>query len=350
LRVRGAALDARTFVFENVKGLTIGRHREFLDELVEAFDREGYRVRLPWQVLDAAEYGVPQHRERLILIGAKKGTTLPSYPAPSTIPSDREPMPLTGLSFGPTCRDALADLPDADLYPSLGAADFVKVTHPTRPDNAYAIEMRCIEASSWHLGYVRAWDPKILTSSARTSHSEISQRRFESTRPGAVEPISRFFRLPPGGLSNTLRAGTDGSRGAFTSPRPIHYEHSRCITVREMARLHGYPDWFRFHVTKWHGAPQVGNSAAPPLGRAIASEVMKAIAAIPTRPERSIALGDPALLSLDLTAAASRFGVTAPPSRRDRKSGTRKRKQHETEAARLAALRHPFPMAVEANA
>ena len=49
--------------------------------------------------------------------------------------------------------------------------------------------------------------------------------------------ISRFFKLPADGLSNTLRAGTDGARGAFTSPRPIHFAYPRCITVREMARL-----------------------------------------------------------------------------------------------------------------
>ena len=63
-------------MFENVKGLTVGQHKAFLHELVQAFDDAGYNVRLPWHVLDAAHYGVPQHRERLILMGAKKGTRL----------------------------------------------------------------------------------------------------------------------------------------------------------------------------------------------------------------------------------------------------------------------------------
>ena len=49
-----ADLGARTFVFENVKGLTVGRHRKFLDELVAAFDKAGYVVHLPWKVLNAA--------------------------------------------------------------------------------------------------------------------------------------------------------------------------------------------------------------------------------------------------------------------------------------------------------
>ena len=79
-----AELDARTFVFENVKGLTVGRHRRFLDELVGEFAEAGYSVRVPWQVLNAGNFGVPQHRERLILLGARKGEALPDYPEPTT--------------------------------------------------------------------------------------------------------------------------------------------------------------------------------------------------------------------------------------------------------------------------
>ena len=141
----------------------------------------------------------------------------------------------------------------------------------------YAKELRCQSNDPWIYGYIRNWNPAILTSSARTTHTEISRRRFVETPPGNVEPISRFFRLSSEGLSNTLRAGTDGSRGAFTSPRPIHYKHSRCVTVREMARLHGFPDWFRFHATKWHGARQIGNAVPPPLALAVAKTVISAL-------------------------------------------------------------------------
>ena len=64
-------LDAKTFVFENVKGITVGKQRTFLNELFAAFDEAGYNVRTDWRVLDAADYGVPQHRQRLILLGVK---------------------------------------------------------------------------------------------------------------------------------------------------------------------------------------------------------------------------------------------------------------------------------------
>ena len=324
-----AELDARTFVFENVKGLTVGRHRALLDELVEEFSTAGYEVRVPWRILNAGHFAVPQNRERLILLGARKGEALPDYPIPQTNVAGK-PQRIEDLPDGPTCADALRDLPDADAFGALLDADSVGTIAFGEP-TTYTAGLRCLANDAWHYGYVRKWDSQIMTSSARTRHTPISSRRFRATEPGTVEPISRFFKLAETGVSNTLRAGTDGARGAFTSPRPIHYRYDRCVTVREMARLHGFPDWFRFHVTKWHGARQIGNAVPPPLARAIAGEIAKALGAIPARPGDSIPLGDPELLSLDASAAAGHFGVEPLPNRRDRKSGARKRRQVDIE-------------------
>jgi DNA (cytosine-5)-methyltransferase 1 len=112
----------------------------------------------------------------------------------------------------------------------------------------------------------------------------------------------------------------------------------RCITVREMARLHGFPDWFRFQATKWHGARQIGNAVPPPLARAIAGSVMDALGAIPERPSNPIALGDPSLLYLEMSQAADYFGVDRPSGKRDRKSGVTKRKQHVIEELYLQEM------------
>ena len=98
-------LDATYFVFENVRGLTIGRHRQFLDELIIEFSRVGYEIRQPWSVLNAADFGVPQQRQRLFLLGTKKGHPLPTYPKP--------------LKDRITCSDALSDLPNAADFPQL---------------------------------------------------------------------------------------------------------------------------------------------------------------------------------------------------------------------------------------
>ena len=329
-----AELGARTFVFENVKGLTVGKHRAFLDELIEEFSEVGYDVRVPWHVLNAGHFATPQHRERLILLGARKGEALPDYPVPLTNIVGRRQR-IDGLPDGPTCTDALHDLPDTDHFERLIDSDVLETAYFGKP-SVYVAALRCITNEAWHCGYVREWNPTVLTSSARTEHTSISRQRFRATEPGTVEPISRFFKLCETGVSNTLRAGTDGARGAFTSPRPIHYRYDRCVTVREMARLHGFPDWFRFNVTKWHGARQIGNAVPPPLARVIASRVIEALGITPIQPEGVVQLGDPALLSLNLSGAAEHFGVEAPPSRRDRKNNAKKRKQIDIERERLA--------------
>lgn len=329
-----AELDARTFVFENVKGLTVGKHKAFLKELVKAFDEAGYDVRTPWEVLNAGNFGTPQSRERLILFGCRKGETLPLYPNPTTNIAGKKTV-FEELPEGPTCADALGDIPDVNKFQALLGGDTVRTKTFGAPSR-YAAELRCMTNNAWHYGYTREWNPALLTSSARTEHTVISRRRFSETAPGTVEPISRFFKLPPNGVSNTLRAGTDGARGAFTSPRPIHYRFDRCVTVREMARLHGFPDWFRFNVTKWHGARQIGNAVPPPLARAIADEVVKALGIQQVQPTESIPLKHEELLSFDLSKASAYFGVEPLRSRRDQKSGATKRKQVDIERERLA--------------
>jgi DNA (cytosine-5)-methyltransferase 1 len=330
-------LNAKSFVFENVKGLTLGRHKEFLRELGAAFEAAGYSVHLPWKVLNSANYGVPQSRERLFLIGVRNGLRLPAYPEPFSTFADQSGKP-NGAAPCPTVAQAIGDLPNADDFSELVSEDRVKARKFGRPSD-YAAELRCMTENAWHYSHKREWRPDILTSSARTEHSDITKRRFSETPQGQAEPISRFYRLSGEGVCNTLRAGTDGSRGAFTSPRPIHYKFSRCITVREMARLHGFPDWFRFNVTKWHGARQIGNSVPPPLARAVAGQIANALSVTPITPDEVLRLGDEKLLQFDLSQAAAHFSIEAPKQRRDRKSGSVKRKQADIERERIALER-----------
>lgn len=295
-------LDASYFVMENVKGLTIGAHRQFLDELVEAFGAAGYDVVAPWKVLNAAWFGVPQHRERLFLLGAKRGLRLPSYPDPVTNPAGKKPV-RAGLPSGPTVADALFDLPDAEKFDALRTGDSV-IAELSRP-SAYAAVLRGLEQDSEDFSHCRRWNPDVMTASTRSDHNDVSRKRFAETPNGNVEPVSRFLKLDPAGICNTLRAGTDEQRGAFTAARPIHPVYARCITVREMARLHSYPDWFRFNWTKWHGAREVGNSVPPRLARAVGAQVMAALGIRPVKPEGCIELGDEAYVLVDKTSAAA---------------------------------------------
>jgi DNA (cytosine-5)-methyltransferase 1 len=290
-------LKPKYFVLENVRGLTVGEHKKFLSEIIVEFKAKGYIVQENYQVLNALHFGVPQDRQRLFLMGARKGQRLPEYPAKT------HELPGANLDLGftettPTVWEALGDLPEADDYEELLERDWVEAEF-AKP-SPYAKPLRSGSGKSRNL----------LTSSLRTLHTPLSKKRFKATEPGETEPVSRFLKLDPQGICNTIRAGTASDRGAFTSPRPIHPFSPRCITVREAARLHSYPDWFRFHVTKWHGFRQVGNSVPPLLGQAVASKIMERVGQ-KAESEGPHTLGDPVLLEYNMSHAAERYGVAA---------------------------------------
>jgi DNA (cytosine-5)-methyltransferase 1 len=303
-----AELRASYFVFENVRGLTIGAHRKLLDEIVAEFRKNGYRVLDEYRVLNAAHHGVPQNRQRLFLIGARRGFPLPEYPeATHVVNGDAD----SGSLFrrpAPTVWDALQDVPEADDYEELLHRDWVKAKFKNPTD--YSARLLGEKDDPEDYSVPREFDASLPTSSLRTVHTDLSKRRFLGTRPGDTEPVSRFHKLDPRGICNTIRAGTASDHGAFTSPRPIHPYSPRCITVREAARLHSYPDWFRFHVTKWHGFRQIGNSVPPLLARAVAAKIREAFPA-PEKADRPVVLGDSRLLSFNMSDAAAHYGV--PP-------------------------------------
>jgi DNA (cytosine-5)-methyltransferase 1 len=290
-------LQPKFFVLENVKGMTVGKHQEFIAEIINQFTESGYQVNANYQVLNAANYGVPQNRERLFLLGSRQNIELPKYPEKMIFPNLKSP----------TVWDALQDLPVIENYPELYQQDWI-ITEFSNPSN-YAKKLRNLEIAKNNYSYKRQYDLTLLTSSLRSKHSTESMERFASTPHGKIESISRFHKLDPDGLCNTLRAGTPSNKGAFSSPRPIHPFIPRCITVREAARLHSYPDWFRFHPTKWHGFRQIGNSVPPLLAQAVAEEIIKVLDIKSSRPQGVRKLGDISLLTFDMSAAAKYFGV-----------------------------------------
>jgi DNA (cytosine-5)-methyltransferase 1 len=345
-------LKPRYFVMENVPGMTSVvaggpvNATMMLDLVVEELESFGYQVHEP-RVLNASEYGVPQDRQRLILIGARKGEEFPSYPDGHTrgrsrggAESPSSDKPQRSLPLCPSVWDAIGDLPDLDEFDALLTSDETRLT----VDQLEALEERssayvrllrseCEDPSDF--SWPRNWDPASLTSSLRTTHDGDTTRRFEATAPGHSEGISRFFRLHRDGVSSTLRAGTGYERGSFNAPRPIHPAVPRVISVREAARLHSFPDWFRLNWTKWHGFRQVGNSLPPLVGRAVGAEIVRSLRVTPVKPEQIIDRGDRELLYLDTTAAAKRMG--ADLSRAPRHAlRTRARPEKRAPSARCA--------------
>lgn len=303
-------IQPRYFVMENVSGLTIGGAKEVLHQFIHEFEDTDYEILLPYQVLNASNYGVPQDRKRLFVIGYRKDMPAPQYPEAKTAKRGKkgiEGMQQTMLPWCPSVSDAIGDLPNIDGFDALSSTD--SIHYPLSPSSSYAQKLHGIAQDPEDFSHPRDWEPNLLTNSLRTEHTDRSKERFANTKGGETESVSRFLRLHTDGVCNTLRAGTDSKRGAHTSPRPIHPVYNRVISVREAARIHSFPDWFRLHVTKWHGFREIGNAVPPMLARAVASELVKAMGITPVKPTTKISSGDEALLRMDMTAAAEHFNV-----------------------------------------
>ncbi|MDJ0846256.1 DNA cytosine methyltransferase [Crocosphaera sp.] len=298
-------LQPKYFVMENVPGMAIGKHQIFLQEIFDEFAKNNYQVKTNYQILNAANYGVPQLRKRLFLLGCQKGLSLPNYPIFTTKYNQEDHLLLPST---PTVKDAIQDLPEVNRYVELNYQDWVIAKY--KKQSQYVKNLRNFSNLIDDYSYPRNYNKKLLTGSLRTKHTQKSIDRFNKTPPGKIEPISRFLRLHPDGLCNTLRAGTPSNRGAHTSPRPIHPFTPRCITVREAARLHSYPDWFRFHVTKWHGFRQIGNSVPPLLAKAVAREIIKVLEILPLKLTTNYKLKGEELLSFNMSQAAKYYNVS----------------------------------------
>ena len=301
-------LKPKYFVMENVRGMTIGKQKKVLEAVMEEFQTKGYKVVDRPQVLNAANYGVPQNRQRLFLLGCRQDLKLPEYPQAQTQIKEghqNQSSNLLQLPSAPTVAEAIADLPEVNNYPELKLRDWVLARY--NQPSEYAYQLRFCDQVEDNYAYVRDYQLELLTCSRRTNHTDKTITRFKNTVPGKSDHISHFYRLNLAGLSTTLRAGTASNRGAFTSPRPIHPTTPRCITVREAARLHSYPDWFMFHATKWHGFRQVGNSVPPKLAQAVAQQIIKALEIVPLKPKGKFNLARTELLQFKMTQAEEYF-------------------------------------------
>lgn len=241
----------RAIIIEQVKGLVrfegSGNER-VLDALVGRLHDLGYETW--WKVLNAADYGVPQTRERLFIVGLRVGARF-AFPEPThtTIPS----LSLFGTtSRHLTLRDGLDQLGDP-----------VRKGVPTHDPN--------------HVDVTPARD----------------RERIHHVPEG--EWLSAQLHLPPDIRGTLSRKDTTKYRRLHRDQPAltlrcgeIHYHpiEDRYLTPREYLRLHGYPDWFRLvgpirsrtgQVKDLDQHRQVANSVPPPLARAVAVSVREAL-------------------------------------------------------------------------
>jgi DNA (cytosine-5)-methyltransferase 1 len=290
----------RWFVMENVPGLASRAYRHVLRAFYDELEAAGYELTDPW-ILNASDHGVPQERKRLFVLGARAAEPLPQAPQPTRA--------------APTVEEAIGDLKTLTRISKLYEYDALELTETQLASmrsrqTSYVRRVNGTPRERSDQADPRAWNPRLVTSVGLTVHSEAVMARFRRLRRGERDEIGRLPKLDPTRQSPTLRAGTGRDHGSFTSARPVHYSSPRVITVREAARLHGFPDWFGFHATKWHGFRQVGNAVPPPLARAVAQAVVIAACVGPSRRHDTVLdLGPAALLAMPMAQAASYYGL-----------------------------------------
>lgn len=240
------------FVAENVTGLLSDVGKEYLSRFMEIVNSGGYNVVRPVRTLDAANFGVPQNRERVIILGYKSGIAPPQYPDSSVHDN--------------SVSDALGDLPDSLLSANIDNGVY---RDGLDDPSEYVVELNGWRNTPENTDGITGLEP--------VSHTDRVRNRFATVEPGESDDVSHFHRLHPEEKSNTLRAGSSRDRGTHTPARPIHPSAPRCITVREAARLQSFPDWFEFHQTKYHGLRQIGNSVPPLLAKHIGEELISHI-------------------------------------------------------------------------
>ena len=103
-------INPRFFVMENVDGLLSDRARPFLDAFVSRTRSHGFEIVEPIEILDAANFGVPQHRRRVFVLGYGPGESAPEYPGRLGIRDE------TGDEYFPTVEDALDGLPKVEAH------------------------------------------------------------------------------------------------------------------------------------------------------------------------------------------------------------------------------------------
>lgn len=300
-------IKPKYFLFENVPGIASGQHKKFLEELIVEFENIGYSVQRPIAILNAAHYGAPQNRKRLILVGSRLDVNQAIYPKKTHSDiSSNELCPL-GNQLAPmsTCEQAIGDLTKHKAYKQGdNGVDSLQLDY-----SGFRKSFALKPGGEFNLCHAREVSP-LVYGHIGSNHTQKSMDRFDSTPSGTVEETSRFFKLSANGQCNTLRAGTASDKGAYTAPRPIHYDVPRCITVREAARLHTFPDWFRFHNTIWHGFREIGNAVIPFLSKSLGREIIKAMQLNPREFETyTLSQQDERLLSYNMAQASKYWDI-----------------------------------------
>lgn len=230
-----------------------------IDFIRNALKKLGYEIN--GKVLNAASFGVPQNRERFIMIGVKKGKAKTEIELPDEL--IRNPQDYV------TVKQAISDL--SKYEPTVGSMDEIQKRQYIPVINSFYRKLVLN-------------DSKEIFNHVCTETRDTAKKRFEM-----IEQGKNFHSLPdelkntyenPARTQNTIykRLVYDLPSDTVVNVRKsmwIHPELNRAVSAREAARLQSFPDNYIFFGTKDSVYQQIGNAVPPVLGRAVAEKVLE---------------------------------------------------------------------------
>lgn len=231
----------RAFMMENVQGLTTSRFMPYLEARIEELRSLGYDVH--WQVLNAADYGVPQNRRRLFVVGVPQGVVF-SFPSPTHGPKRK--------SKYRTVNEALEGCPTDES----NRAKVVYAKNPILRRSPYA--------------------GMLLNGKGRPLNLDGPSHTIPASAGG-----NRTHILDPKGI--LLEYHEHLQNGG--APRTGEIEGCSRLTVNQSARLQTFPDWFQFEGRKNQQYAQIGNAVPPEFAACVAKSLREALSQVDGVPE-----------------------------------------------------------------
>ncbi len=250
--IRG--LKPKAFIFENVVGITQKKHAHVVNYMKEQLEGLGYG--LSFSILNAADYGVPQKRERFFMIGIQ-GIDNPAFPLPTHIKSEKEwKIFLKNLDKVPSYVPKKW-ITVADALKTISQNDYIR--------SDYAV-MNCSDIVKDRMTYIKQGENfKVLPLELRPNCWKNGKHQGHDT----------FGRLKENEPSITIRtAAYNPSKGRY-----IHPTENRGLNTLELAALQSFPkEWVfrskdRDNVTLVSGGKQIGNAVPPTLAKAIGTAI-----------------------------------------------------------------------------
>jgi DNA (cytosine-5)-methyltransferase 1 len=266
-------LKPRFFLMENVTGLKTMYEGKLFERVLNEFENINYQFH--WKILHAADYGVPQMRKRLFILGSRDGPP-PPFPKPTHFkPSPQQ----THFSFGEKnlpyvfCGEALADLPLINQGEIINTYDKEPITEFQK--------------------VMRKGTRKLFNQQA-SRHRQITMDYYALVPPGGTWlDIPKNLRKKKQGIQRWPIHGL--SRTITTEPTDfLHPKLNRIPTIRELARIQSFPDRYEFLGQRTTGnkmrrlgycaqSQQVGNAVPPLLAKAVGQAILKNIKKIDTK-------------------------------------------------------------------